>query len=230
LKKIVLTFLSAIVFGLYGCGGGSAIDTDTTSNTSTTDGSSGNPDTTPPATPTLTSAVPAYINTNSVTVEVNGETGATVYVNGSTTGIVVGNTGRTTVSIDTSGADGVKNFSITLKDAALNTSGTLSVTTEKGTTPPTSVNWSNGGGYVPETQGTWEPALRLAGNISFVGATGMRIVSTQGGSIIELSINGSGQLVFDYITPYADPDILEITGTDKYGNAISILLTVPLPF
>ncbi len=229
MKKIVLTFLSAIVFGLYGCGGGSANDTDTTSNTSTTDGSSGNSDTTPPAAPTLTSDAPAYINTNSVAVEVNGEISATVYVNGSTTGVVIGSTGRTTVNLDTSGADGVKNFTITLKDAALNTSGTLSVTTEKGTTPPTSASWSNGG-YIPETQGTLEPAIRLAGNVSFAGATGMSIVSTNGGAITDLSINGSGVLVFDYITPYADPDILEITGTDKYGNAISILLTVPLPF
>ena len=135
-----------------------------------------------------------------------------------------------TINLDTSGADGVKNFSITLKDAALNTSGSLSVSTEKGTMPPSSVSWSNGGGYVPETQNTLEPNLRLAGNISFTGATGMSMVSTKGGIITGLSINGSGQLEFNYTTPSFDPDVLRITGTDKFGNAISIYLTVPLPF
>ena len=112
----------------------------------------------------------------------------------------------------------------------MNTSGTLAVSTEKGTTPPTSVNWSNGGGFVPDTQNSTYNNMRLAGNVSFIGATGMNIVSTKGGTFAGLSINGGGQLVFSYTTPIVDPDILHITGTDKYGNTISIFLTVPLPF
>jgi hypothetical protein len=230
LKKLVLTFATIITLGLYGCGGGEVDDTNTSSNTSTIEGSSGNSDTTPPGNPTLTSAAPAYINTNSLAVEVNGEIGAAVYVNGSATGTVIGGAGKATVNLDTSGADGVKDFSITLKDAALNTSGSLSVSTEKGTTPPSSVSWSNGGGYVPESQNTLEPNLRLAGNISFTGVADVSITSTRGGAISGLIINGSGQLEFNYVTPIVDSDILHITGADKYSNAISIFLTVPLPF
>ena len=112
----------------------------------------------------------------------------------------------------------------------MNTSGTLSVSTEKGTTPPTSVNWSNGGGFVPDTQNTLHSSMLLAGNVSFAGATGMNIVSTKGGTISGVTIYTLGELIFNYVTPSVDPDILHITGTDKYGNAISIFLTVPLPF
>lgn len=72
--------------------------------------------------------------------------------------------------------------------------------------------------------------MKLAGNVSFAGVTGISVISNQGGTISNLSINGSGQLVFDYTTPFADPDTLQITGTDKFGNAISINFVVPLPY
>ncbi|MBK9348051.1 MAG: hypothetical protein IPN06_17435 [Burkholderiales bacterium] len=195
------------------------------------------PDVTPPAIPTLTATPGPYTNANSVAVEVNGEVGAVVWVNGSSTGATVAGSGKVAVNLDTSGADGVKNFSITLQDAALNTSGALAVSVEKGTVPPTSVAWDNAGGYIPDLQGGLNSFIVLAGNKSFAGASGMAIASLAAsccampnGSIANLSIDGSGRLVFDYSTPFADPDTLRITGTDKYGNAILIDLVVPLPY
>jgi len=195
------------------------------------------PDVTPPAIPTLTATPGPYTNANSVAVEVNGEVGAVVWVNGSSTGATVAGSGKVAVSLDTSGGDGLKNFSITLQDAALNTSGALAVSVEKGTVPPTSVAWDNAGGYIPDLQGGLNSFIVLAGNKSFAGASGMAIASLAAsccampnGSIANLSIDGSGRLVFDYSTPFADPDTLRITGTDKYGNAILIDLVVPLPY
>ena len=190
----------------------------------------GSADTTPPNTPTLTASPPAYINTNSVSVEVNGEAGATVFVNGASTGSTVAGNGKVTVSLNTSGADGTKNFSITLKDADLNVSGAVSVSVLKGTVAPSSVSWANGGGYVPDTQGSSNSGMVLAGNMSFAGATGISVSSTAGGTVSGVSVNGSGQLAFNYVAPFADPDTIRVTGTDKFGNSISINFIVDLPF
>lgn len=94
------------------------------------------PDTTPPTNPTITAGYASSTSANSVSVEVNGEIGATVWVNGSNTGSVVGVGGKVTINLDTSGADGVKNFSITLKDASNNQSGAATVSITKDATGP----------------------------------------------------------------------------------------------
>ena len=76
-------------------------------------------------TPTSTSA-------ESVSVEVNGKVGATVWVNGTNVG-TIGADGKLIISLDTSGEDGTKSFSIILKDANNNASAALLISIEKTT-------------------------------------------------------------------------------------------------
>ena len=99
------------------------------------------PDTTPPTKPTLT-VTPTTTTADSQSVEVNGEVNATVWLNGVNKG-TIGSTGKLTIILDTSGTDGIKTFSIILKDASDNKSETLLLNIEKttafipDTTPPT---------------------------------------------------------------------------------------------
>lgn len=93
-----------------------------------------------PATPTITAGYPTITSANSVSVQVNGEVGASVWVNGNNTGSVIGAGGNVSVSLDTSGADGAKNFSITLKDGNNNESSAASVSITADRTPPTTVS------------------------------------------------------------------------------------------
>ncbi|GAB1392253.1 hypothetical protein MASR1M60_04160 [Rhodocyclaceae bacterium] len=98
-------------------------------------GGGGGGDTTPPNQPTLTTS-PGYTDANSLSVEVNGEAGATIWVNGTNTGATLENNGKSSISLDTSGADGAKNFAIVLKDASGNASGSLSYSVTKDTQDP----------------------------------------------------------------------------------------------
>lgn len=93
-------------------------------------------DSTPPNNPTLTTT-PTHTNGNSVSVEVNGEVGAKVFVGGVDTGSVIAGNGKVTINLDTSGAQGAKNFAITLRDAANNISGALNLSVTKDTVAPT---------------------------------------------------------------------------------------------
>lgn len=194
------------------------------SGTATTAAASGGSDTTPPAAPTLTST-PQYTNQNSVTVEVNGEAGAAVWVNGLASGLALDASGKTSLALDTAGADGVKSFALTLKDAAGNASGALALSIEKGTVAPGNVAFVT---IAPDTQGAGYNNIIFSGDKSFTGAK-ISVTSRNGGTVIGVSINGSGEIVFDYTSPFANPDYLDIAGTDKYGNAIAIALRVDLP-
>lgn len=89
------------------------------------------PDTTPPTKPTLTTT-PTTTTNNTQSIEINGEVEATVWIDGVQKG-TIGADGKLTISLDTSGADGVKNFSIVLKDSNSNSSEVLVVNIEKTT-------------------------------------------------------------------------------------------------
>lgn len=65
--------------------------------------------------------------------------------------------------------------------------------------------------------------------ISFAGATGLTVTSLGTNAITNVRID-AGRIVFDYVTPYVNPDTIHITGTDKFGNTFSINLTVMLWF
>ncbi|HID92290.1 TPA: hypothetical protein EYP45_04190, partial [Candidatus Peregrinibacteria bacterium] len=67
-------------------------------------------DTTAPTKPILTTT-PTTTTAISQSIEVNGEVGADIYVNGIKVG-TIGSDGKATISLDTSGADGDKTFSI----------------------------------------------------------------------------------------------------------------------
>jgi hypothetical protein len=86
-------------------------------------------DTTAPAKPTLTN-VASTTTLNSESVEIHGEVGATVWVNGVNRG-TLDSAGVLTISLDTSGEDGIKSFSIVLKDASNNASEALRVEIEQ---------------------------------------------------------------------------------------------------
>lgn len=85
-----------------------------------------------PNAPTITAGYDTLTASNSVTVEVNGEIGTSVWVNGADSGVVIGGTGKANVNLDTSGVDGVKNFSIVLKDSQNQSTGAnVSITVDR---------------------------------------------------------------------------------------------------
>ncbi|NEW60810.1 hypothetical protein GSY74_05900 [Sulfurovum sp. bin170] len=104
------------------------------SNTTTTGSNTNIKDTTPPTKPTLTST-PTITNQESVQVEVNGEVGATLFVNSTTRGELDSN-GTLIISLDTSGADGFRDFNITIKDSSNNESYALNLRITKDATAP----------------------------------------------------------------------------------------------
>ena len=88
--------------------------------------------------PTLTSQ-PTSTTEDSVEVEVNGKVGMRVFVNGVDSGSVIDSNGKTIVNLDTSGLEGDKHFSISLKDDIGHESEVLSLIISK----VSSVNNSN---------------------------------------------------------------------------------------
>ncbi|MBK8761428.1 MAG: putative Ig domain-containing protein [Sulfuritalea sp.] len=93
-----------------------------------------------PVAPVLTGGYATTTAANSVPVEVNGEIGAAVWVNSVDTGSVVAGTAKVTINLDTSGADGAKNFAIVLKDAAGNASTATNVSITADRTAPSVVS------------------------------------------------------------------------------------------
>jgi hypothetical protein len=84
----------------------------------------------PPQKPTLTTT-PTSIQDDAVEVEVNGKVGTAVFVNEVDSGKTIDSTGKVKVTLDTSGDDGDKSFSITLKDDVGNESEALAFTISK---------------------------------------------------------------------------------------------------
>lgn len=82
------------------------------------------PDIVAPSKPIFSITPPTTTSEDSVHVEIRGEVGARIFVNGRIAG-TIGNSGKIIVSLNTSGADGRKNFSIILKDNSNNSSGAL---------------------------------------------------------------------------------------------------------
>jgi len=80
--------------------------------------------------PTLTTTPTTTID-DTVEVEVNGKVGTTVFVNGVDSGKTIDSTGKVKLTLDTSGDDGDKSFSISLKDDKGNESEALSFTIKK---------------------------------------------------------------------------------------------------
>jgi len=80
--------------------------------------------------PTLTTT-PTTTKKDSVEVEINGKVGTSVFVNGVDSGKTIGSNGKVKVTLDTSGDDGDKSFSVTLKDNKGNESEALIVVIEK---------------------------------------------------------------------------------------------------
>jgi hypothetical protein len=121
MKKISLSLL-IVVLTFIGCGGDSS---SSGSNTVS------NNDTTAPNKALLTTT-PTDTSTDSQMVEVEGEVGSKVWVNGVVVA-TIGSSGKVSISLDTSGADGSKVFSIVLKDTQNNASEPLIVTIVKKT-------------------------------------------------------------------------------------------------
>jgi hypothetical protein len=93
--------------------------------------------------PTKATVVTTPITTTDTKkIELNGEVGATVFVNGVNMG-TIGADGNLTIILDTSGADGIKSFSIVLNDASGNASEALVVNIERTTSVVTHTHQFN---------------------------------------------------------------------------------------
>jgi len=98
----------------------------------------------PPPKPGFTIKPPRVTQDDSVVVEIKGKPGLKVKVNGVQVG-VIGSDGKLKLSLDTSGADGFKYFSITLEDEDGKTSSPLIFNIRKGATTqsiPTLSEWA----------------------------------------------------------------------------------------
>lgn len=91
-------------------------------------------DTVPPEKAKVKGKIPSHVNYDAVTTTIYGEEGAKVYINGVYIGTI--KNGSLEVTFDTSGVDGVRNFSVILRDIAGNDSDALIFTITKDTVPP----------------------------------------------------------------------------------------------
>jgi uncharacterized protein (DUF1800 family) len=94
-----------------------------------------------PLKPTLTTT-PTTTTDKSQEVEVHGEVGTTVWVNGEKRGTIASN-GTATITLDTSGGEGIKTFSIVLRDASANESEALTFNIEKQISDATAIRFLN---------------------------------------------------------------------------------------
>ena len=88
------------------------------------------PDITPPVKPVLTIAPDDTTYTETTYVSIGGEVGSLVYVNGNNVGTIDAS-GTLIIGLDTSGDEGIKQFSIVLRDRAGNNSQALVFTITK---------------------------------------------------------------------------------------------------
>jgi hypothetical protein len=88
------------------------------------------PDTTKPVKPQSISTIPSSTSNDSVDIEIRGESGTKILVNGRIVG-TIGSSGKAIIALDTSGPDGTKSFTITLRDNSNNISDALVITIEK---------------------------------------------------------------------------------------------------
>ena len=98
-------------------------------------------DTIAPLKPRLTTT-PISTSDNEELVEIQGEVGTTVWVNGEKKGTIASN-GIVTITLDTSGGEGTKTFSIVLRDASSNESEVLTVNIEKYISDATAIRFLN---------------------------------------------------------------------------------------
>ena len=199
-------------------------------------------DGTQPATPTIAlsdgnaangTGSAGYTNSTAVNIVIGNDTdnvGVTGwYVSESSSAPAAGDGGwvgarPTTASV--SAGDGVKTLYVWTKDAAGNVSNAGSGTIELGTVAPSTLAWVTG---APDTKDALYTNLILSGDKSFTGAS-IAVASRNGGTVGTVAIDGSGQITMaDYTTPNVNPDYLDVTGSDKYGNTISIARRVNLP-
>ena len=92
------------------------------------------PDVTAPLAPVLSATIESKTYQAQTPIEITGEANSKVYVNGIYS-VTIDSTGHATVVLDTSGSDGIKTFSIILKDAAGNSSQALGISITKETDP-----------------------------------------------------------------------------------------------
>lgn len=199
-------------------------------------------DSTPPATPTLAlsdgtagdgTGSAGYTNSTTANLTIGNDTdnvGVTGWFIAESSSAPAAGAGgwvgaRPTTATLTSG-DGVKTLYVWTKDAAGNVSNAGSGTIELGTVAPGTATFVT---TMPDQKTTAYSNLILSGDRSFAGTT-LGVVSRFGGTVGTVTIDGSGQINIDsYITPGVNPDYLDISGTDKYGNTISIARRVNLP-
>ena len=83
-----------------------------------------------PSKPVFTIQPPTTTSEEDVLVEISGEVDTDVFVNGRKVG-TIGSSGKTIITLDTSGAEGTKSFSIVLRNSSNNTSDALTFSITK---------------------------------------------------------------------------------------------------
>ena len=91
-------------------------------------------DATPPNKPVLYTTLPTTTYEDQVSIEIGGEAGSSIYLNNQRVG-TIDTTGKIVISLDTSGLEGIKTFTIVLKDSANNTSKRLTLSISKENNP-----------------------------------------------------------------------------------------------
>jgi len=98
------------------------------------------PDIVAPSKPVFTIQPPTTTSEEDVFVEIRGEINAAIFVNGRRVG-TIGSSGKTIIKLDTSGADGSKHFTITLRDSSNNISTSLDFTITKVPDPKFNIDY-----------------------------------------------------------------------------------------
>jgi hypothetical protein len=139
----------------------------------------------------INSSIPSFINSASVnkdslTTTITGEDGSSVFVNGTEVGTIAN--GSYELTLDTSGVDGAKSFSITLKDLVGNESAPLSLSINKDTIAPSKSTSSNIPSYINNSG----KSITLTGEDgSLVFVDGSEVGTITNGTY-ELALNPAG--------------------------------------
>ena len=84
-------------------------------------------------------------------------------------------------------------------------------------------------GTTPDTQGTAYTGLVMTVGKDLTGGSITSVTSSTGGTIANATIDGSGNVQFDWTTPNAGGSTITVVGTDKWGNAFTLTKATTLP-
>jgi len=194
------------------------------------------PDTIPPTSPTLTSieAWAAITNKQTVNLIISHATPADVakwFVSESATAPTSWNAGWVTTKPTTytfaNTTNGTKTVYVYVQDAAWNVQsvGTSDTITFDNIAPTTmSFSW-----VTPDTKNTQYNSLAMTLNDSIIGWSITSLTSSNWGTISTPTIDWTGKVIFNFLTPNVAGTTLTLTWADAAWNTFTTTLNVTLP-